>query len=130
MSITPISTERDYARMTKILLNSWPSLQENADMCISAVNGHTYLCVRINNKWYKVVIQLQSFQPDILTTQLTSITHTAPGTPDYAIQDLTQTTPFGFVTKDEGNTVLKVIANLQTRISELEGQLKSVGVLR
>lgn len=39
---------------------------------------------------------------------LTAITHTAPGTPDYAIQDLTAG-GFGFVTKDEGNTVLSVI---------------------
>ncbi len=40
---------------------------------------------------------------------LTAITHTAPGTPDYAIQDLVAATGFGFVTKDEGNTVLSVI---------------------
>ena len=58
-----------------------------------------------------------------LTTQETTITHTAPSTADYAIQDLTTTTPFGFVTKDEGNTVLQVIANLQTRVQELEDHL-------
>jgi len=44
---------------------------------------------------------------------LTAITHTAPGAPDYAIQDLVQgadvTADFGFATKDEGNTVLSVI---------------------
>ncbi len=44
---------------------------------------------------------------------LTAITHTAPVTPDYAIQDLVQgvdiTAGFGFATKDEGNTVLSVI---------------------
>lgn len=64
-----------------------------------------------------------------LTTQLTTVTFTAPGTPDYAIQDLTQTTPFGFVTKDEGNSVLAVIANLQTRVSELETQLKALNLI-
>lgn len=64
-----------------------------------------------------------------LTAQLTTVTFTAPGTPDYAIQDLTQTTPFGFVTKDEGNTVLSVIANLQTRVSQLETQLKALGLI-
>lgn len=58
-----------------------------------------------------------------LTAAETSITHTAPGTPDYAIQDLVNTTPFGFVTKDEGNTVLQVILNLQTRVNELEARL-------
>lgn len=44
---------------------------------------------------------------------LTAITHTAPGTPDYAIQDLVAATGFGFVTKDEGNTVLSVIKAMQ-----------------
>jgi len=58
-----------------------------------------------------------------LTTAETDITHTAPSTSDYAIQDLVNTTPYGFVTKDEGNTVLQVIANLQTRVQELEDHL-------
>lgn len=55
---------------------------------------------------------------------LTTITHTAPGTPDYAIQNLTTSTPYGFVTADEGNTVLKVIANLQARVTDLEARAK------
>jgi hypothetical protein len=60
-----------------------------------------------------------------LTTQLTTITHTSPGTPDYAIQDMTIVTPFGFVTQDEANTVLSVIRNLQIRVAELEARLGS-----
>ena len=60
-----------------------------------------------------------------LTTQLTTITHTAPGTPDYAIQNLTNVAPYGFVTQDEGNSMLSVIANLQTRVAELETRLGS-----
>jgi hypothetical protein len=60
-----------------------------------------------------------------LTAQLTTITHTAPGTPDYALQDLVQNTGFGFVTKDEGNSTLAVIANLQTRVAQLEARLGS-----
>lgn len=64
-----------------------------------------------------------------LTTQLTTISSTAPGTPDYAIQDLTQTTPFGFVTKNEGNTVLAVIKNLQDRVAELEARMQAYGLL-
>ena len=63
-----------------------------------------------------------------LTTQLTTITHTAP-TPDYAIQNLTNASPFGFVTADEGNTVLSVVANLQTRVAELETRLIAYGFL-
>lgn len=53
---------------------------------------------------------------------LTTITHTAPGTPDYAIQNLTSTTPFGFVSQDEGNTVLSVVKNLQQRVADLEAR--------
>jgi hypothetical protein len=64
-----------------------------------------------------------------LTADLTAITHTAPGTPDYALQNLVQNTGFGFVTADEGNTVLKVVLNLQTRVSELETKLKAIGLL-
>jgi hypothetical protein len=64
-----------------------------------------------------------------LTTQLTTITSTAPGTADFAIQDLTQSTPFGFVTKDEGNAVLAVIANLQARLAQVESRLETVGLI-
>lgn len=71
-------------------------------------------------------------QPTALTTQLTAITHTAPGTPDFALQDLVDSgvgSNFGFATKDEGNTLLQVIANLQTRVAELESKLQSFGGL-
>lgn len=65
-----------------------------------------------------------------LTDELTTITHTAPGTPDYAVQDLTNIAPFGFATQDEGNTVLSVIANLQVRVNELETKLTAYGLLQ
>ena len=68
-------------------------------------------------------------QPTELTDELTTITHTSPGTPDYAVQDLVQNTGFGFVTKDEGNTVLSVIRNLQIRLNEMETKLASLGLL-
>ena len=35
----------------------------------------------------------------------------------------------GFATKDEGNTVLSVIANLQTRVEELETKLQAHGLI-
>lgn len=63
-----------------------------------------------------------------LTAQLTTLTHTAPGTPDYALQDLIDSSAgacFGFATKDEGNTALSCIANLQVRVAELEARLGS-----
>lgn len=68
-------------------------------------------------------------KPAANTAALTAITFTAPGTPDYAIQDLVNASAYGFVTKDEGNTVLSVIKNLQTRVSELETKLQALGLL-
>jgi len=68
-------------------------------------------------------------QPAALTAQLTTITHTAPGSDDFAIQNLTNSSPFGFVTADEGNTVLKVIANLQARLAEVEARLEALGLV-
>jgi hypothetical protein len=63
-----------------------------------------------------------------LTDELTTITHTAPGTADFAIQSLSLI-GYGFVTEDEGNTVLSVIANLQARVNELETKLVALGFL-
>lgn len=60
-----------------------------------------------------------------LTAQLTTVTYTAPGTPDYSIQDFTQTTPWGFASHDEANSILKVIENLQIRCAQLEARLGS-----
>ena len=65
-----------------------------------------------------------------LTASLTTATASAPGTPDYAIQDLTTTTPYGFATADEGQSVLKVIINLQTKVNELEAKLQAAGILQ
>jgi hypothetical protein len=64
-----------------------------------------------------------------LTAQLTTITHTAPSSEDFALQNLVQNTGFGFVTADEGNTTLKVIANLQTRLAEVEARLEAAGIV-
>ena len=64
-----------------------------------------------------------------LTVQSTSLTHTAAGSSDFAIQDLVQPAGYGFVTKDEGNTVLEVILNLQTRVAEIEAKLQTLGLI-
>lgn len=68
-------------------------------------------------------------QSAAMTAQLTTITHTAAGTPDYAIQDLTDTGGFGFATADEGNSVLAVIANLQARLAQVETALEAAGIV-
>ncbi len=68
-------------------------------------------------------------RPTALTAQLTTLTYTAPTVADYAIQNLTSTGGFGFVTADEGNSVLAVIKNLQDRVAQLETKLQSLGLL-
>ncbi len=103
------------------------TMDDAANVALGTTTG-TKIGTAITQKlgfWNKAPV----VQPTALTTQLTTITHTEPGTPDYAIQNLTTTTPYGFVTADEGNSVLKVIANLQTRVAELESKLQSVGLL-
>ena len=75
--------------------------------------------------------QINKLQADqnALTGALTTLTFTAPGTPDYAIAAGTQTTPFGFTTADEMHTVLSVIANLQARQNAIAAKLgASIGI--
>jgi hypothetical protein len=63
-----------------------------------------------------------------VAASLTAITHTAPATPDYALQDLTDSGGFGFVTKDEGNSLLAVVANLQAQVDAMRTALIAAGI--
>jgi hypothetical protein len=69
-----------------------------------------------------------------LTASLTTISYTAPGTADYAMQDFIDVSGdgsqgFAFADHDEANTLLEVVANLQTRVDELETKLQAYGLL-
>lgn len=69
----------------------------------------------------ELIVSIKPCAPGALpVAALTTITHTAPGTPDYAVQNLTNSSAYGFVTQDEGNSVLSVIKNLQQRVLDLE----------
>jgi hypothetical protein len=69
-------------------------------------------------------------QPAALTAQLGTITCTAAGTTDYAIQVLvTGESNFGFTTVSEAHTFLAVIANLQARMVELDTKLVEIGII-
>lgn len=70
----------------------------------SGAEGNVNIQNRANGK-----LGFFNVTPVVRQAGLTAITHTAPGTPDYSIQDLTNAGGFGFATKDEGNTVLSVI---------------------
>jgi len=65
-----------------------------------------------------------------LTTQLTTITIAdAAGTPDYALQALTTSSPYGLATAAEAITLLYVIKNLQERMAQVESRLEAVGLV-
>lgn len=71
----------------------------------------------------KLIVEIESVGTGALpVAALTTITHTSPATPDYAIANVTSSSPFGFSTADEGNTVLSVIRNLQIRVADLEAR--------
>lgn len=91
-------------------------------------NDISYVCLDASGSsavWRRISVTQQT----ALTTALTSLTQAGSFTPDYAIQAFTNSTPFGFVTADEAETVLSVIRNLQTRVGELETKLQANGVI-
>jgi len=125
------ATEEFETRLTDNIADAWS---------IKIAGGNDFLVFDSTNSNEKITIgssgqkigfygTTPAAQGAALTAQLTTITHTAPSSDDFAIQNLTTTSPFGFVTADEGNTVLKVIANLQTRLAEVEARLETPGLI-
>ncbi len=74
----------------------------------------------------EVVLPVTSDQPAAITAALTTITHAAPGTPDYAFGTVTTTNGAGFSSVDEALSLLKVVANLQARSNEMEAILEGL----
>lgn len=69
-------------------------------------------------------------QPAALTAQLTTITIAdAAGTPDYALQAVTNTSAYGFASAQEAISTLYVIQNLQTRLAQVEARLEELGLV-
>jgi hypothetical protein len=67
-------------------------------------------------------------QPTALTTAETTITNAGTAS-DYAIQALTNSSPFGFANQAEGETLVEVVLNNQARIGEIETKLQALGLL-
>jgi hypothetical protein len=60
----------------------------------------------------------------MVNTALTTITVTAlTGTNDFVITDTTNTSPWGFANKNELDTLIRVVKNLQDRVNELATKL-------
>ena len=75
-------------------------------------------------------VKVDGTQPAALTPQLTTITIAdAAGTPDYALQALTTTSPYGLATAAEAITLLYVIKNLQVRMAEMEARMEALGLV-
>jgi len=127
MSVKQIFISKRVEPKGRIPLNATPSGFAPA----SSGLGATQTSDTFDLKEYIIDVTSESLSDGAAapTAALTTITSTAPGTPDYAIQNLTSTTPFGFVTANEGNSVLAVIANLQTRLSEIETRLANLGLI-
>jgi len=66
-------------------------------------------------------------QASALTAALTTITNAGTAS-DYAIQAMTNTTPYGFVTQAEAETLVEVVLNNQARINEIETALANIGI--
>lgn len=64
-----------------------------------------------------------------LTTALSNVTYTAPGSPDYAWGTGTNSNAWGFTNVNEFETMASVIKNLQDRVNGLETKLKDYGLL-
>lgn len=62
------------------------------------------------------------------TTAETTITNAGTAS-DYAIQALTSSTPFGFVTQAEGETLVEVVLNIQARQNEIVTALQNKGLM-
>jgi hypothetical protein len=68
-------------------------------------------------------------KPAALIAQFTTLTFVPPGVADYDIAAPLQNTGWGFTTADEFKTVMSVIANLQTRMAQMESRQQGLGLL-
>ncbi len=67
-------------------------------------------------------------QPTALTAQIGSLSASVPGVSNYTIADLVNP-GFGFVDPEQAQSFVQCVINLQTRVSELEEKLSTIGIL-
>ena len=67
-------------------------------------------------------------QPAALTAAETTITNAGTAS-DYAIQAMTNSSPWGFANQAEGETLVEVVLNIQARQNEIETKLQALGLL-
>jgi hypothetical protein len=113
--------------------NESTHLSRKADLVFSAYDTAVRECIRISGDGSAAAIGLFGAAPvkqsNAMTGQLTTVTFSAPITPDYAITVSYCTygalTTWGCSTQNEMKTLLSVVANLQVRVNELEIMLSA-----
>lgn len=106
-------------------------LQSPRPVSVAAPSAGQVMMGNSQGVWQPQALGAQSGSfgtPATLTAALTTLTITAPGTPDYAVQDVTNSSPYGFADAEEARTVLSVIRNLQLRLAEVEAKLTALGI--
>ena len=96
---------------------------------VTFADGTTGFAITQNGVTLTIPQNLNLAKASAPPAALTTITCSNPTSADYDITNLTQTNPYGFASADEGQTVLTVIKNLQTRLAELESKLQTMGLL-
>ncbi len=64
-----------------------------------------------------------------IVDELNTLTQAGTFTPDYAIQAITNSSPYGFANAAEGETVLSVVIRSAARIKAIEDALVGLGLL-
>lgn len=116
--------------------NTGANLSATGQGFYSGMNGTVLEFKRLYSSNNSILVEGTATQVSIrlpeqaaLTPQLSTITQAGSFTPDYDIQALTSTTPWGFASQNEAETTLSVIRNLQIRVAELEARLKLSTIL-
>ena len=92
---------------------------DGAGLKIGKATGNKYA-------FYNSTPVIQATAP---TAAIATITHTAPGTDDFAWADVTTTTPYGLADQDEARSVLKAVRINQLRIGEIVTALQNMGIM-
>ena len=105
---------------------------DNQTLTLTAANNpRVGVMLEITGDANIAIIQMQMDEVNAaaLTAAIATITHTAPGTDDFAWADVTTSTPYGLANQDEARSVLKAIRINQLRISEIAAALVARGII-
>jgi hypothetical protein len=119
-----------FVTKTQVGLGNVPNVDAtNVDNHVSGATNAVFTQVNLTKLNGIATNATANAQQAALTASLTNLSQAGTFTPDFTIQALTNSSPWGFVTQDEAETVLSVIRNMQIRINELESRLQAANIL-